>query len=149
MQTIRPIKMQSNLHYTICWSVLCGWRTLMLIGKTSLLVRWIHCSWGRRSLCLSKFVHCVINDNNSILVETITWNSFLVKVFNILGHLSERTSKNKIILLSSFSYFPQIMNIDMKTFKYHVSAPMGRFQLELIYLFYFPPFFHLTVVSVL
>ena len=32
------------------------------------------------------------------------------------------------------------------TFKYHVSAPMGRFQLELIYL-YFPPSFHLTVVS--
>ena len=35
------------------------------------------------------------------------------------------------------------------TFKYHVFAPMGRFQLELIYL-YFPPSFHLTlVVSVL
>ena len=31
------------------------------------------------------------------------------------------------------------------TFKYHVFAPMGRFQLELIYL-YFPPSFHLTVV---
>ena len=30
------------------------------------------------------------------------------------------------------------------TFKYHVVAPMGRFQLELIYL-YFPPSFHLTV----
>ena len=30
-------------------------------------------------------------------------------------------------------------------FKYHVFAPMGRFQLELIYL-YFPPSFHLTVV---
>ena len=30
------------------------------------------------------------------------------------------------------------------TFKYHVFAPMGRFQLELIYL-YFPPSFHLTV----
>ena len=28
-------------------------------------------------------------------------------------------------------------------FKYHVFAPMGRFQLELIYL-YFPPSFHLT-----
>jgi len=33
----------------------------------------------------------------------------------------------------------------VNTFKYHVIAPMGRFQLELIYL-YFPPFFHLTVV---
>ena len=30
------------------------------------------------------------------------------------------------------------------TFKYHVFAPMGRFQLESIYL-YFPPSFHLTV----
>ena len=30
------------------------------------------------------------------------------------------------------------------TKKYHVFAPMGRFQLELIYL-YFPPSFHLTV----
>ena len=29
------------------------------------------------------------------------------------------------------------------TFKYHVFAKMGRFQLELIYL-YFPPPFHLT-----
>ena len=32
------------------------------------------------------------------------------------------------------------------TFKYHVFAPIGRFQLELIYL-YFPPSFHLTVGS--
>ena len=31
------------------------------------------------------------------------------------------------------------------TFKYHVFAPMGRFQLELIYL-YFPPSSHQTVV---
>ena len=31
------------------------------------------------------------------------------------------------------------------TFKYRVFAPMGRFQLELIYL-YFPPSFHLAVV---
>ena len=30
------------------------------------------------------------------------------------------------------------------TFKYHVFAPMGRFQLELIYL-HFPPSFHQTV----
>ena len=33
----------------------------------------------------------------------------------------------------------------INTFKYHVFAPMGRFQLELIYL-YFTPSFHLTVV---
>ena len=32
----------------------------------------------------------------------------------------------------------------LNTFKYHVFAPMGRFQLELIYL-YFSPSFHLTV----
>ena len=31
--------------------------------------------------------------------------------------------------------------ICINTFKYHVFAPMGRFQLELIYL-YFPPSFH-------
>ena len=37
---------------------------------------------------------------------------------------------------------------EIKTFKYHVFAPMGRFQLELIYL-YFPPYLHQTVVSVL
>ena len=36
----------------------------------------------------------------------------------------------------------------INTFKYHVFAPMGRFQLELIYL-YFPMSFHQTVVSVL
>ena len=34
------------------------------------------------------------------------------------------------------------------TFKYNVFVSMGRFQLELIYL-YFPPSFHQTVVSVL
>ena len=33
---------------------------------------------------------------------------------------------------------------DINTFKYHVFAPMGRFLLELIYL-YFPPSFHLIV----
>ena len=33
-------------------------------------------------------------------------------------------------------------NILINTFKYHVFAPMGRFQLELIYLFYFPPSSH-------
>ena len=32
-------------------------------------------------------------------------------------------------------------SISFNTFKYHVFAPMGRFQLELIYL-YFPPSFH-------
>ena len=37
----------------------------------------------------------------------------------------------------------------INTFKYHVFALMGRFQLELIYL-YFPPSFHqIVVVSVL
>ena len=35
--------------------------------------------------------------------------------------------------------------IHINTFKYHVLAPMGGFQLELIYL-YFLPSFHLTVV---
>ena len=30
-----------------------------------------------------------------------------------------------------------IVNIGVNTFKYHIFAPMGRFQLELIYL-YFP-----------
>ena len=35
--------------------------------------------------------------------------------------------------------------IRLNTKKYHVFAPMGRFQLELIYL-YFPPSFHLIVV---
>ena len=33
----------------------------------------------------------------------------------------------------------------INTFKYHVFAPMGRFQLELIYL-YFPPSSHLIYV---
>ena len=32
----------------------------------------------------------------------------------------------------------------VNTFKYHVIAPMGRFLLELMYL-YFSPFFHQTV----
>ena len=33
----------------------------------------------------------------------------------------------------------------MNTFKYHIFEPMGRFQLELIYL-YFPPSSHLIYV---
>ena len=36
-------------------------------------------------------------------------------------------------------------NLIYNTFKYHVFAPMGRFQLELIYL-YFPPSSHLLYV---
>ena len=36
-------------------------------------------------------------------------------------------------------------NVANNTFKYHVFAPMGRFQLELIYL-YFPPASHLTYI---
>ena len=35
-----------------------------------------------------------------------------------------------------------ILSLDFNTFKYHVYAPMERFQLELIYL-YFPLSFHL------
>ena len=38
-----------------------------------------------------------------------------------------------------------ILTTFMNIFKYHVFAPMGGFQLELIYL-YFPPSFHLRVV---
>ena len=34
--------------------------------------------------------------------------------------------------------------MDINTKKYHVFAPMGRFQLELIYL-YFPPSSHLVL----
>ena len=35
------------------------------------------------------------------------------------------------------------------TFKYHVFAPMERFQLELIYLYFPPSFYQTVVVSVL
>ena len=49
-------------------------------------------------------------------------------------------------LETALGYCIQSRNIfsRINTFKYHVFAPMGRFQLELIYL-YFPPSFHLTV----
>ena len=52
------------------------------------------------------------------------------------------------ILQTGFTLFgkPTLnYNSKINTFKYHVFAPMGRFQLELIYL-YFPPSFHQTVV---
>ena len=52
---------------------------------------------------------------------------------------------NIIVIANSFT-FDTLKLISLYTFKYHVFAPMGRFQLELIYL-YFPPSFHLTVVS--
>ena len=53
---------------------------------------------------------------------------------------------NKIKLwLRSSGLLQLSILIDFYTFNYHVFAPMGRFQLELMYL-YFPPSFHLTVV---
>ena len=44
-----------------------------------------------------------------------------------------------------FKINPNIKQLASNTFKYHVFAPMGRFQLELIYL-YFPPSSHLIYV---
>ena len=53
------------------------------------------------------------------------------------------TFKNEIIFHSKGGSPSTVLNIT-DTFKYHVFAPMGRFQLELICL-YFPPSFHLIV----
>ena len=39
------------------------------------------------------------------------------------------------------------MMMEMNTFKYHVFAPMERFQLELIYLYFPPSFRQIVVVS--
>jgi hypothetical protein len=50
-----------------------------------------------------------------------------------------------LIMLESSRYLYMVIN----TFKYHVFAPMGRFQLELIYLHSPPSFYPTVVVSVL
>ena len=50
---------------------------------------------------------------------------------------NERAHRN---LFKTFQHSKEV-----KTFKYHVFAQMGRFQLGLIYL-YFPPSFHQTEV---
>ena len=46
---------------------------------------------------------------------------------------------------SNFKILTGKLKEKINTFKYHVFAPMGRFQLELIYL-YFPPSSHLIYV---
>ena len=50
----------------------------------------------------------------------------------------------KVIECTDIINVIKINELIFGTFKYHVFAPMGRFQLELIYL-YFPPSFHLIV----
>ena len=61
---------------------------------------------------------------------TETWGIFLQKKLNNIG-----THKY---------WLPNVLTSNIYTFKYHVIAQKGRFQLELIYV-YFPPSFHLTV----
>ena len=68
--------------------------------------------------------------------ELITTNS-QEAVSGTTVDINEKTSKN-------FSG-----KVYTSTFKYHVFAPMGRFQLELIYLYFPPSFHHTVVVSVL
>ena len=48
-----------------------------------------------------------------------------------------------LVLFTVFQGLVIYQFLEINTFKYPVFAPMGRFQLELIYL-YFPPSFHLT-----
>ena len=53
-----------------------------------------------------------------------------------------RTVKCGSKVITTVVVFSSQVNRNSSTFKYHVFAPMGTFQLELIY---FPPSFHLTV----
>ena len=74
---------------------------------------------------------------NKPLQLTSTCNCASVEVHATKRFSSQHLSAHIIITL--------IFNkLAANTFKYHVSAPMGRFQLELIYL-YFPTSFHLIV----
>ena len=54
-----------------------------------------------------------------------------------------QTSYSRVTYEGFFDYY--FKYVSANTFKYHVFAPMGRFQLELIYL-YFPPSSHLIDV---
>ena len=56
------------------------------------------------------------------------------------------TPKKQISIKMCYNNYILRQRLAFNTLKYHVFAPMGRFQLELIYL-YFPPSFHLTVTS--
>ena len=79
------------------------------------------------------------------MLRRIIDNSYLFLV-NVSENIDSRQKKLRVI-------FYECGDITLKnkikhfinTFKYHVFALMGRFQLELIYL-YFPPSFHQTVV---
>ena len=76
-------------------------------------------------------------------IETVLWNiRNIVQASVIIANcVIFAIFENQVLL-------QLILREEISIFKYHVFALMGRFQLELIYL-YFPPSFHLTVVSVL
>ena len=85
----------------------------------------------------------------------ITVKSCRAKALNSLTSLQNEVNafnarKVKQVILSNFLKADKVqnnisfVNIFVNTFKYHVFAPMGRFQLELIYL-YSPLSFHLRV----
>ena len=71
---------------------------------------------------------------------------------NFIFHPNSSLSSHFMQWISS-SFIPSVISFNhrlsglpfLDNFKYHVFAPVGRFQLELIYL-YFPLSFHLTVV---
>ena len=58
-------------------------------------------------------------------------------MYDTMFHKPYSTTENIIVLYILIFKFLERIN----TFKYHVFAPMGRFQLELIYI-YFPPSSH-------
>ena len=75
-----------------------------------------------------------------VIYWTILINS--IKLFDQLYHaISFPKRLNSKSINGKFAKHPVLIN----TFKYHVFAPMGRFQLHLIYL-YFPPSSHLIYV---
>ena len=66
-------------------------------------------------------------------------------IWNLGSRLRKPKNSWKRTVMKEIAKERKIWSKAKDTFKYHVFAPMGRFQLELIYL-YFPPSFYLTVV---
>ena len=64
----------------------------------------------------------------------------------VIANAHIKIGSNSYEKVETFKYLGSLLKIN--TFKYHVFAPMGRFQLESIYL-YFPPSSQLLYCSVL
>ena len=90
------------------------------------------------------FTFCFQDSLQRLKVNTLNWPSFVVIPCvhkDVISKLKEISFK--VIMPHGSSQTNNWIKSVINTKKYHVFAPMGRFQLEVIYL-YFPPSSHLV-----